>query len=51
VKRDLLAAGAVFANLPGLNVLSRYTGTSELLFKIRKNLFSTLEYVARKPLA
>jgi SAM-dependent methyltransferase len=49
VKRDLLAAGAVFANVPGLNVLSRYTGTSELLFKVRKNLFSTLEYVARKP--
>lgn len=51
VRRDLLAAGAVFANLPGLNVVSRYTGTSELLFKVRKNLFSTLEYVARKPLA
>ena len=51
VKRDLLAAGAVFANLPGLNTLSRYTGTENLLFKVRKNLFATLEFVARKPLA
>ena len=50
VKRDVLAAGAVFANLPGLNTLSRYTGTEELLFKVRKNLFATLEFVARKPL-
>jgi ubiquinone/menaquinone biosynthesis C-methylase UbiE len=49
VKRDVLAAGAVFANLPGLNALSRYTGTEELLFKVRKNLFATLEFVARKP--
>ena len=51
LKRDLLAAGALFTNLPGLNTLSRYTGTEDLLFKIRKNLFETLEFVARKPLA
>ena len=51
VKRDLLAAGALFTNLPGLNTLSRYTGTEDLLFKVRKNLFETLEFVARKPLA
>jgi SAM-dependent methyltransferase len=49
--RDLLAAGAVLANLPGLNVLSRWTGTGTFLFKVRKNLFSTLEFVARKPSA
>ena len=49
VKRDLLAAASVFANLPGLNALSRYTRTENLLFKVRKNFFSTLEFVARKP--
>jgi SAM-dependent methyltransferase len=48
-KRDLLAAGAVFTNLPGLDTLSRYSGTEDLLFRIRKNLFETLEFVARKP--
>jgi len=50
VKRDVLAAGAVFANIPGLDTLSRYTGTEDLLFRVRKNLFETLEFVARKPL-
>jgi SAM-dependent methyltransferase len=49
IKRDLLAAGSIFANIPGLNTLSRYTGTEDLLFKVRKNLFETLEFVARKP--
>ena len=49
-KRDLLAAGAMFTNVPGLNTLSRYTGTEGLLFRVRKNLFETLEFVARKPL-
>jgi SAM-dependent methyltransferase len=50
LQRDVLAAGAVFANIPGLDTLSRYTGTQNLLFRIRKNFFSTLEFVARKPL-
>ena len=49
IKRDLLAAAAVFTNVPGLNTLSRRTGTSNLLFKIRKNLFETIEFVAQKP--
>lgn len=49
VTRDLLAAGAMFANLPGIDLLARRTGTGELLFKVRKNLFATLEFVARKP--
>jgi SAM-dependent methyltransferase len=49
VKRDLLAAGSVLTNVPGLDTLSRYTGTEDLLFRIRKNLFETLEFVARKP--
>lgn len=49
IKRDILAAGAVFTNLPGLDTLSRYTGTADLLFRVRKNLFETLEFVARKP--
>jgi SAM-dependent methyltransferase len=51
VKRDLLAAASVFANVPGLDALSRYTGTEDLLFRIRKNFFETLEFVARKPRA
>jgi len=51
LKRDVLAAGAVFANLPGLDTLARRAGASELLFKVRKNLFATLEFVARKPAA
>ena len=50
VARDALAAGALLVNLPGVNALSRYTGTEDLLFKIRKNLFETLTFVARKPL-
>jgi SAM-dependent methyltransferase len=49
VKRDLLAAASVFANVPGLDALSRYTGTEDFLFRVRKNLFETLEFVARKP--
>ena len=47
--RDVLAAAALLANVPGLDALSRYTRTEELLFKIRKNLFETLTFVARKP--
>ena len=46
--RDALAAGAVLANLPGLDALSRYTRTEDLLFRVRKNLFETLAFVARK---
>ena len=33
---------------PGLDALSRYTGTENLLFRVRKNLFATLEFVAVK---
>ena len=47
-QRDALAAGALLVNLPGVDSLSRHTGTEELLFKIRKNLFETLTFVARK---
>lgn len=47
VARDLLAGAALIANLPGLDALSRYTRTEELLFKIRKNLFETLAFVSR----
>ena len=49
VARDVLAAGALLVNIPGVDALSRYTRTEELLFKIRKNLFETLTFVARKP--
>lgn len=48
-KRDALAAGALLVNLPGLNTLARRSGQEDLLFKIRKNLFETLTFVARKP--
>jgi SAM-dependent methyltransferase len=51
VARDALAAAALVVNLPGLNALSRYTRTEDLLFKIRKNLFETLTFIARKPIA
>jgi SAM-dependent methyltransferase len=47
--RDALAASALFVNVPGVDALSRYTGTEDLLFRIRKNLFETLAFVARKP--
>ena len=49
LKRDALAAAALLTTLPGLNTLSRRTGTEDLLFKVRKNLFETLTFVARKP--
>ena len=49
VARDALAAGALLVNLPGLNTLARRTRTEDLLFKIRKNLFETLTFVARRP--
>jgi SAM-dependent methyltransferase len=49
VMRDILAGASMVANLPGLDPLSRYTGTEELLFKIRKNLFETLAFVAKRP--
>jgi SAM-dependent methyltransferase len=49
LKRDALAAAALFTNVPGLNTLARRTGTEDLLFKVRKNLFETLTFVARKP--
>jgi SAM-dependent methyltransferase len=49
IKRDLLAAAAVFINIPGVDAMSRWTGTEDLVFKIRKNLFETLTFVAHKP--
>ena len=51
VGRDLLAGAALLANIPGLDALSRYTGTEELLYGVRKNLFETLTFVARRPIA
>jgi SAM-dependent methyltransferase len=49
VARDLLAGLSMFANLPGLEPLSRYTKTEDVLFRIRKNFFETLTFVGRKP--
>ncbi|HTV00732.1 MAG TPA: class I SAM-dependent methyltransferase, partial [Luteitalea sp.] len=48
LRRDALAAAAAFTNIPGINTVSRWTRTEDLLFKIRKNLFETLTFVARK---
>lgn len=47
--RDVLAAAALLANLPGLDALSRYTRTEDFLFRVRKNLFETITVVGRKP--
>jgi SAM-dependent methyltransferase len=49
VARDALAALALLVNVPGVNALSRYTGTEDFVFKVRKNLFETLTFVAQKP--
>ena len=49
--RDALAAGALLVNIPGCDAVSRWTGTEDLLFRIRKNLFETLTFVAQKPRA
>lgn len=48
LSRDLLAGASLLANLPGLDPLSRYSGTDELLYKIRKNLFQTLAFIAKR---
>jgi SAM-dependent methyltransferase len=49
IARDLLNIPKLFVNAPGVDTLSRYTGTEELVFKIRKNLYETLAFVAKKP--
>ena len=49
IARDLLNIPKLFVNAPGVDTLSRYTGTEEFVFKIRKNLFETLAFTARKP--
>jgi SAM-dependent methyltransferase len=49
VRRDLLAGLAVLVNLPGTDAVSRYVNAEETLFKVRKNLFETLAFTARKP--
>ena len=51
LKRDALAAASTLTNLPGIDTFSRWTRTEDLLFKVRKNLFETLAFVARKPRA
>lgn len=47
--RDLLAVVSIVPNLPGMDALARYTGATDLLFRVRKNLFATIEFIARKP--
>ena len=48
--RNMLAAAALFVNIPGVDALSRFLRTEEFLFRVRKNLFETLSFIARKPL-
>ena len=47
--RDALAALALLVNIPGVDALSRHTRTEDFVFKVRKNLFETLTFVAQKP--
>lgn len=47
--RDALAAAALLVNVPGVDAVSRYTRTEDFVFKVRKNLFETLTFVACKP--
>jgi SAM-dependent methyltransferase len=49
LRRDLLAGLALLVNVPGVDMLARRAGAEETLFKVRKNLFETLTFVARKP--
>lgn len=49
LRRDVLAALAVLVNVPGVDAVARWTGLEEWLFKVRKNLFETLAFVARRP--
>ena len=49
--RDLLSAASFAFNLPGTDFLARRAGARELLFRIRKNLFATIEFIARKSIA
>ena len=49
IARDALAAAALLINIPGVDAMSRHTGTEDFVFKVRKNLFETLTFVAQKP--
>jgi SAM-dependent methyltransferase len=49
--RDLLAAGSLFTNIPGVDAVARRVRCEDLVFRVRKNLFETLAIVARKPRA
>ena len=40
---------ALLINIPGVDAISRHTGTEDFVFKVRKNLFETLTFVAQKP--
>ncbi len=47
--RELLGLAGWVALLSGTDAISRWLGLSSLLFKVRKNLFATLTFIARKP--
>ena len=46
---DLMAAGTLLANHPGLDAPARDTQAERLLSKVQKNLFKTLAFIVRKP--
>lgn len=46
--RALMSAAALGVNLPGTDALAGAAGKSELLYRVRKNLFQTLLFVGRR---
>jgi len=48
VSQALLAGLSVLVNLPGTDAVARLLRQEESLFKVRKNLFQTLTFVARR---
>lgn len=48
---ELLGLAGALARLPGTDAAARLAGLSDWLFKVRKNLFATVTFIARKPAA
>jgi SAM-dependent methyltransferase len=49
LSRELLGLAGALVRMPGTDAVARWLHLSELLFKVRKNLFTTVTFVARKP--
>ncbi len=47
--REALALAGFLAGLPGTDAAARLFRLSPLLFQVRKNLFATITFIARKP--